>query len=154
MMMPTKSVAFIKALFADERFDMVQIGDLSIDRRTLVDVRSVPVAEDEWIIIETTEYKAHIYASQITCVGQVREMGRATFEAFMQDDRIESITIHFSRDSGLANIVVKKDELIFWQPNPANHLATLIETEREILEVRWADVASVSATKKPRGDGH
>lgn len=150
----SSNTGFIKSLFDDDRFDVVQLADMSIDRKIFVKVTGVPFGEDELLTIETTEYKLHIHASQITSAVQVREISRATFLAFMKDDRIESIKIQFERESGLADIVVKKGEVVSWAPNPANHLATMIETEREILEVRWADVASLSATKKPRGDGH
>lgn len=149
--MSSKNVDFIKSLFADDRFDMVQIADYSIDRLTLVDVSSVPVSDDEMILIETTEYRIHLFASQIISAGQAREMSRATFDDFMDDDRIDTITIHHDLDSGLKDIVVERGNVVSWKPNPRNHLATLIETEREILEVRWGNVVSLSSTKKPRG---
>jgi len=144
----SKSVEFIKAIFADTRFDLIQIGEYSIDRTTLISVSSEPFGEDERILIETSEYRMHIFASQIDHIVQAKESGRATFNDFMNDDRIESISIRYDSDSDLPVMIIKLNEIVSVKANERNHLATLIETEREIIEVRWAAVASVSATKK------
>ncbi len=146
---PNKSVEFIKAIFADERFDLIQIGDYSIDRNTLINVTSEPVGEDERILIETSEYRMHIFASQIDHIVQAKESSRATFADMMKDERVDAITIRYDNDNGLPDVVIRPGDVMSSRANERNHLATLIETDHEIIEIRWAMVASIGATKKP-----
>ena len=143
-------VTSLRKMLTDTRYDFVQLGEYQLDRDDFVAVNSVENGDDELVTLEMRNYTLTFFASSIQSTCKSREPTKARFKSLMENDDVETLTVHFSRDSGLPPAVIVKKDVVLVERSEQNSMTAIVKTRSGERQIKFGFVNAIDATYKEK----